>query len=394
MGRKERIATMREREDTAPRWWHVVLPALVVALIGMFQLSVGGDSTFVHPDSWQIAISLTASIVLLFRYRYPVPVTWVTVVLGAVFPVVPPHTVVVDSACIVALYTVARRTDRRTAWTMAATATLLLTASSAWWLPNHLLDIRNLLPANYIAIAVAFGDSVRNHRAFLRQARERALEAERTREVEARRRVHDERIRIARDLHDVVAHHITLVNAQAGVAHHLLDQHPDKARQALADIKQTSRAALDELRATVGLLRQDDDPPENRHSTPGIGEVDALAASFRAAGFDIRLTRHGDPRPLSATADLAAYRIVQEALTNAGKHGIERRVDVRLTYTDAALELTVTNPAWPGHKGPGTGHGLIGMRERAESAGGWCTTQMRSDGLHELRAALPVHRPS
>jgi len=373
-----------------PRWWHVVLPAVITLLIGVFQLASRGDAGWVAPDGWQVVVAGAASAALLWRHRYPVPVACVTAVLGGVLPLIPPHTVVVETACIVALYTVAKQADRRTAWTTAAVTTVLLTVSSATWLPDHVADLRVVLPANYIVIAVAVGESVRANHALLRQAEERAREAERSREEEARRRVRDERVRIARDLHDVVAHHITLVNAQAGVAHHLLDRQPDKAREALSGIKDTSRAALDELRATVGLLRQDDDPPESLRPTPGFADAGALVESFRSAGFDVRVTSQGTARPLAGTADLAAYRIVQEALTNAGKHGTERRAHVDLTYTADALRLTVTNPAAPGHRGPGTGHGLIGMRERAGSAGGSCTAGLRADGQYEVQAVLPL----
>ncbi|HET6704698.1 sensor histidine kinase [Amycolatopsis sp.] len=376
------------------RWWHVAAPMVAAVLVGVFQLSYRSSEGWVHPSIWQLAVYLAECLALLVRYRHPVAVAAVTVAFSAALPMIRPHAVIIDVPAIVALYTVARHTGRRTAWTAAAAAAVLLTVSSAWWRSEHLLDLRNLLPANYVAIAVAVGDSVRANRALLRQAQERAREAERTREDEARRRVHDERVRIARDLHDVVAHHITLVNAQAGVAHHLLDRQPDQARQALAGIKDTSRAALDELRATVGLLRQDDDPPESRRPVPGFAELGAVVESFRSAGFDVRLTTRGDVRPLAGAADLAAYRIVQEALTNAGKHGTERRAHVVLTYADDVLELTVTNPARPGHRGPGTGHGLIGMRERATTAGGSCTAGPRADGHYELRATLPLREPA
>ncbi|WP_435106246.1 sensor histidine kinase [Nocardiopsis synnemataformans] len=383
-----------EGAPAAPRWWHVVLPALFVTLVGVFQLSYRDEGEWATPNGWQVIVVLVASAALLLRYRRPMAVAWVTVVLGAVLPMIAPHVVSVDAASVVALYTMATRSSRRATWMTAATAAVLLTASAGLWLPGHLLDIRVVLPANYVVVAVAVGDSVRNQRTLLRQTRERVREAEHTRDEEARRRVLDERVRIARDLHDVVAHHITLVNAQAGVAHHLSDTHPDKAREVLADIKETSRAALDELRATVGLLRQDDEPGQSRQPVPGIDRVEALVDSFRTAGFDVRLTRHGPPRPLTGAADLAAYRIVQEAMTNAGKHGTERRADVELAYTDDSVELVVTNPARRGHRGAGTGYGLVGMRERAETADGSLTTRMRPDGLYEVRAVLPLRAPA
>jgi len=296
---------------------------------------------------------------------------------------------VVDAAVIVALYTVAEATDRRTAVVLGGVAAALLTASSIVWLPSHFSDITILLPINYVAVAVAVGDAVRNQRALLRQERRRAREAEHSRESEARRQVREERVRIARELHDVVAHHITLVNAQAGVAHHLLRTDPERAYQALAGIKETSRAALDELRATVGLLRADDEP-ETLQPVPSFAEIDGLLESFRMAGLRVRFTRQGVTRPLTGPADLAAYRIVQEALTNASKHGSTARADVDVAYAEGILTVTVTNPATPGRSGPGTGHGLIGMRERAESAGGRFTATRKGDGNFVVMAALPL----
>ncbi|MFD0524310.1 sensor histidine kinase [Paractinoplanes durhamensis] len=294
-----------------------------------------------------------------------------------------------DAAAVVALYTVAVQTDRRTAATLGAVAAALLTASSIIWLPNHVFHIGVLLPINYVAVAVAVGDAVRNQRALLLQERRRTREAELSRESEARRQVREERVRIARELHDVVAHHITLVNAQSGVAHHLLRTDPERAYQALAGIKETSRAALDELRATVGLLRADDEP-ESLQPVPAFAEVDGLLESFRAAGLDVRLTRRGVAGPLTGPADLAAYRIVQEALTNASKHGTEPRAEVELTYDDRTLTVTVTNPAASGRSGPGTGHGLIGMRERAEAAGGHFAATLKASGFFVITAVVPV----
>nr|BFE59309.1 hypothetical protein GCM10020063_038350 [Dactylosporangium thailandense] len=196
-----------------------------------------------------------------------------------------------------------------------------------------------------------------------------------------RRQVREERVRIARDLRDVVANHITLVNAQAGVAHHLLRTDPDRAYQALAGIRDTSRA-------TVGLLRADDEP-DNRQPAPGFAELDALLDGFRQAGLDVRVTRSGVPRPLTGTADLAAYRIAQEALTNARKHGSGGAVDLDLTYSTDTLDITLANPARPGVQGPGTGHGLIGMRERAASAGGRFSAAMTA-GRFVLHLSLPL----
>lgn len=163
-------------------------------------------------------------------------------------------------------------------------------------------------------------------RAFVHAIKERALRAERTREEEARRRVAEERLRIARDLHDVVAHHIALVNVQAGVAAHVMDKRPDQAKEALAHVREASRSALNELRATVGLLRQSGDPEAPTEPAPGLARLDELADTFRNAGLPVEVARSDSGTVLPAAADLAAYRVIQEALTNVRKHaGQERR---------------------------------------------------------------------
>ncbi|GAA0525262.1 histidine kinase [Paractinoplanes ferrugineus] len=364
------------------------LPLLVV-LINMAQIAYSTGGSLGKPAIAQVVIIVIGAAALMARHRYPRSVAVVTTLCGTALPIIAPHQVVVDVATVVALYTVAVTTDRRTTVILGAVAATLLTVSSMLWLPHHLLNIRNVLPLNYIAVAAAVGDAVRNQRTLLRQERRRTMEAEHTRESQSRLRVREERIRIARELHDVVAHHLTLVNAQAAVAHHLLRTDPERAYQALGDIKQTSRDALDELRATVGLLR-DDDEPESRQPVPSFAELDTLLDSFRKAGLDLQLTRQGTPQPLTGSADLAAYRIVQEALTNASKHGPTAHAALDLTYTEQALHITVTNPATPGHRGPGTGHGMIGMRERAESAGGRFTTSSPTEEIFGVEVSLPL----
>ncbi|MEU8663209.1 sensor histidine kinase [Actinoplanes philippinensis] len=377
-------------DATSPgRWaWRIWGPPPAVTMIMIASVAYSGDAWLV-PTGAQLILILHGAAALAFRMRYPVAVAVVTVAMGTALPLTAHHLILTDVASIVALYTLATLRDRRTAWTAAVLAAVALTGASAPWRPGGLADIRNLVPANYVALAVAAGDATRNRRALLAEVRARADQAERTREQEARRRVREERIRIARDLHDVVAHHITLVNAQAGVAHHLMGAHPDRAREALAGIRDTSRAALDELRATVGLLRADDEP-ESRLPLPAFAAVDDLIGEFRRSGFQVEIHREGTVRPVADAADLAAYRIVQEALTNAGKHGVTRSAEVRLTYRDSRLEISVVNPARPGHHGPGTGHGLIGMRERAEAAGGSCTAGPRDDGTYAVTASLPL----
>jgi signal transduction histidine kinase len=219
--------------------------------------------------------------------------------------------------------------------------------------------------------------------------------------VEAtRREVIAERLRIARDLHDVLAHHLTLVNAQAGVAAYLLHTDPQAASTALHDITRNTRNALDELRVTVGLLRQDDEPaPPGQdhplHPVPGLDRLDQLLADFRSAGATVSLTVTGSPQALPPSADLAAYRIIQEALTNATKHAPGAPIDLDVHWGQGRLDLRVANGPAPGHpaghRGPGTGHGLIGMRERTHSCGGTLTARADAMGGFAVDAAIPIH---
>jgi len=224
----------------------------------------------------------------------------------------------------------------------------------------------------------------------VRQALERAEYA--SREVEG------ERLRIARELHDVLAHSLTLVNAQAAVADYLVRTDPQAASEVLRGMTQHTARALDELRAMVGLLRQDGDTPgggaEGLRPAPGLERLDELLDGFRAAGCDVALTVTGEPLDLPPRGDLAAYRIIQEALTNATKHAPGAPVRVTLDWGTTELTLGVANDRPVGlpsaHRGPGTGHGLIGMRERALAAGGSLWTGRRAGGGYLVSATLPA----
>lgn len=362
----------------------------LAALIVLMQVIAASlvDRTWQAPHPVRVALILLSSVLLLWRRRQPVLVAVLTVLADSAMLTLSPHQSWLPMAGLVALYTLATHRERRISFSVGAAAGLWLTAASALARPGEFLSA--LVYFDYAIVAVAVGDSVRNRRAYLAQAQERAAEAERTREEEAERRVREERIRIARELHDVVAHHITLVNAQAGVARHLMHRRPEEAYQALSHITETSAAALDELRSTVWLLRRADDPPPSLQPAPTFGQLDVLLNSFRHSGLDVRFHREGTPGSLAASADLAAYRIVQESLTNAQKHGSEPTADVRLTYTDQTLWISVTNPARPGHHGAGTGHGLIGMRERADAAHGTLSTALSPEGTFRVRATLPL----
>ncbi|MGD3105469.1 sensor histidine kinase [Streptomyces sp. YGL11-2] len=348
------------------------------------------------PAAWYLGGLALACLPLLARSRWPLQVVAATLAANIAqlalvsFPGPSP------AAAAVALYTVAVRTERRTAWRVGGGATAVLLAVSVIRQPS--LD--NLWPHLAVlatmGLAAASGDAVRSSRRLLAAAVERAERAEHTREAEARRRVTEERLRIARELHDVVAHHITLVNAQAGVAHHLMRSDPDHAYQALERIRDTSRTALDELRTTVGLLRHGESPDAPREPAPGLAGLDALLASFRHSGLDVTLERTGHPAEPASITGLAAYRIIQEALTNTRKHAGPVAARVRLDFRTDVLRLTVEDDGRAGTgtrpgPGAGTGHGMIGMYERAKAAGGTLTAGPRPDGGFRLHAELPLH---
>ena len=227
----------------------------------------------------------------------------------------------------------------------------------------------------------------------VRGRRERAAEAWRTREEEARRRASEERLRIARDLHDVLAHNISLINVQAGVALHLMDEQPEQARSALTAIKHASKEALGELRSVLGVLRQADEEPP-RAPTPGLADLDDLVRRTEAAGLAVRLHVDGTPRPLPAGVDLAAYRIVQEALTNVARHAGPATATVTVGYGDDELTVGVHDDGRGGSATHGAtsggGNGIPGMRERAAALGGRLEAGPRPGGGFRVQARLPL----
>jgi signal transduction histidine kinase len=239
-------------------------------------------------------------------------------------------------------------------------------------------------------MAAALGESVRTRRALVAEALARAERAERTREEEARRRVDAERLRIAREVHDTVAHAIAVINVQAGVTAHVLDRRPEQARETLVTIEQTSARALDELRATLGMLRQADD---GRVPAAGLGQVEELAAVARQAGLDVKVEVASPQAELPSAVEQAAYRILQESITNAIRHAGPARLTVSLTYGPGHLELLVADDGRgprEAHGAGGVGRGIAGMRERAALLGGELTAGPRPDGGFQVRARLPL----
>ncbi|MEU3182899.1 sensor histidine kinase [Streptomyces sp. NPDC006923] len=374
-----------------------VLACMVVGSFADPHGGPGGPSFGTRtPGAVSVVLMVLGAAALVFRRRRPMAVLVCAGAVTAVELIIchPPAPVVLSA--VIALYTVAAHTDRPTTWRVGLATMTVLTAVAMLFSAGPWYAQDNLAIFAWTGMASAAGDAVRSRRAFIDAIRERAERAERTREEEARRRVAEERLRIARDLHDVVAHHIALVNVQAGVAAHVMDRRPDQAKEALSHVREASRSALNELRATVGLLRQSGDPEAPTEPAPGLAHLDGLLDTFRNAGLPVRYVAaegisEGAVR-FPAAVDLAAYRIVQEALTNVRKHaGPGAEAEVSVVRVGPTAEITVLdNGAGTGEPADGGGHGLLGMRERVTALGGTLTAGPRYGGGFRVQAILPI----
>jgi signal transduction histidine kinase len=240
------------------------------------------------------------------------------------------------------------------------------------------------------------GRSLRLRRAYLDELEARARRLERAREADSRAARTEERSRIARELHDVVAHHVSVMTVQAGAARRILHRDPESVQDALSTIEQMGRTALGEMRRLVGVLRTEAEPARTELSPqPGVHDVTGLVDQLRETGLQVQLWIEGESRSLSPGVDLAAFRLVQEALTNTLKHaGPQARAWVRIQYADRQLEIEVEDDgrglvAGLGRAG-GNGHGLVGMRERVALYGGDLRIGPRSGGGFEVRARFPL----
>ncbi|MFJ9631646.1 sensor histidine kinase [Streptomyces sp. NPDC101175] len=383
-----RLSRLRGRVTSHPQAVDVAFGLLVVAVI---LLAVRAGRPLRAED---FLAGASAFVLIAARRRWPLPVFGAVTVISAAFNL---HAALVGpllAANVICTYTVTSLTGRRTA---AVTGTItvvtvyvavVIGAGRTW------LDPQNAAIVVWGTLAVVVGDATRIRLANLEAVEIRARQAEHSREEEARRRVVEERLRIARDLHDVVAHHIAVINVQVGVAAHLLREQPDDAEEALAHVRQATRTVLVELSTVLDVLRSEDRDTEGTDSTteppPGLSRLASMLASLAAAGLRVDHRQEGETRPLPSVVDLAAYRIVQESLTNAHKHGSEPLARLRLGYTPAGLKILVENAAdHPAQDADGRGHGLIGLRERVSSVGGSVHTG-RADGRFTVTAFLPA----
>jgi signal transduction histidine kinase len=239
------------------------------------------------------------------------------------------------------------------------------------------------------AIAWLAGYALREHAAQVEAAEERAAQAEREREATARVAVAEERARIARELHDIVAHAVSVMVLQVGAVRHKLPAALDEDRSALRDVERTGRTALTEMRRLLGAMRREADAVE-LEPQPGLGSLAALLDAIGRAGLPVRLQVDGDAFPLPSALDLSAYRIIQEGLTNALKHAHASRADVVIRYAPDELRIDVRDDGDGGSTGAGLGHGLVGVRERVKIYGGEMSAGSANGGGFVLTARLPV----
>ncbi|MFK4867991.1 sensor histidine kinase [Streptomyces sp. CSMPJR101] len=377
--------------------------AAVVAAAGVLCL-LGGtiqvDDTLTAPPAAAYLVALASCAVLPVRRRAPLAALAGTTAVGVLVQplgllLTPP---IVAPALIAAYaWVLTAPTERRAAGavSLAGAALLLATApltGDLSWKDAGRMGVVGASPL----VAGVVAQAVRHRRAYLAAVEERAARAEESREAEARRRVAEERVRIARELHDLVAHQITLANAQAQVAAQFFDTRPDQSRTSLRDVVATTGQALDELRATVGLLRQTGDTAEPAEPAPGLARLPELLDTFRRAGLEVAVREEGTVRPLPPGVDLTAYRIVQEALTNVTKHARTGRARIALTWHRDRVTVTVADDGPGGGGAPERppGYGLIGMRERATAVGGDLSAGRRPEGGFLVTARLPVPRGS
>jgi signal transduction histidine kinase len=366
--------------------------AVFAASVGL--LAARGDSGHSRElDALGVLLAALASLPLAAWRREPLAVFVVTAAASAVlnglgYPPGPPL------GPTVALFLLALSPERTRVPRWAAGAVVLgvfaghVTATAVG--EGEFPTVPLLFGALVWGGAWVLGDRVRQRRARIVELEERARRAERDAERERRLAAAEERTRIARDLHDSAGHAINVILVQASAARLLSAQDPDRSQAALETIEEVARETLGEIDQLVRALREDDLSAE-RDSTVelplGLAALDTLAERHRTAGLAVIIREHGGPRPLSPGLDQAAYRILQEALTNAARHG-DGSADVEIGFRESSLELTVTNPTRPRSAPAGAGHGIVGMRERATLLGG-SLDAAASDGRFLVRAQLP-----
>jgi signal transduction histidine kinase len=359
----------------------ILVTAAILAITSHIEAESGGRSL----DALGVGLILAGGVSIAVSPRWPRAAFGVNAAAIATYVAVGYPNGPFLATALVTLGVMSRLTDRRTALIgagalVAALGVAVLIAGHNWFLPVMFLG--------WSAGAVFLGEVLRTRRTRLAELQERARTLERTREEEARRRVAEDRLQVARDLHDGVAHAMTTINVQAGAAAHVMDRHPEAAKEALVAIRRASGDVLDELTAMVALLREGDQPPD-LVPTPGVDQIADLVRATRDAGLDVLLTVDGPVGTVTKPVGTAAYRIVQESLTNVLRHSHALTAEVRVRVDADEVSVAVHDDGTGGSAAPlsiGTGLGIRGMRERAEATGGRLEAGPGADGGFTVKA--------
>ncbi|MGW6004851.1 sensor histidine kinase [Oerskovia enterophila] len=377
---------------TSPRSAAAAVPVgdvVAIAVVVLFGVLPFPDEDF-RTRGPLMLIALVPVVVMPLRRRRPIMslgVSVACVVAVALAGTLAPGALV---GVMITAFSVTNRTRRAVGFACVGAAALAVFLVSAVPLDGELFHPGATQFVTLVVLAGAMGDATRSRREALAAVTERAERAEQGRDEEARRRVVEERVRIARDLHDVVAHQISVISLSAGVASSSLESRPERAREALTTIRSASRTVLADIGGLMALLRADDEERPDLRPQAGLGQLDALVRRFTDAGLHVELRREPVLVTLSPASDHVAYLAVQEGLTNAHKHGAGGRAVVDVRATHGALALTITSPL--GEKdadAPPSGHGLRGLRERVASVRGRATTSS-PDGEFRLEVTLPA----
>jgi signal transduction histidine kinase len=371
--------------------WARLRPPRLVADVGLAVVVAFLSLPFVfdatdgrRPVAVTLPLLLLATLPIAARRRYPLLVLAVT--LGAALALELAYGSFQIAGALVALYSVAAHVGRPTSLLAAAATAVVAVVAVAGdaFDPVFALGVAALFSASWL-----LGDNLRTRRAYLRELEERAARLEREREEHARRAAAEEQARIARELHDILTHNVSVMTVQAAAAGDVFETQPGRAREALSAIEATGREALTELRRLLGRVRPGEESARFAPQ-PGLARLDALIEQVRATGLDVELAVEGEPREQPAAVDVSAYRIVQEALTNTLKHALASKARVVVRYEPDALQLEVVDDGrGAGGDGEG-GRGIIGMQERAAVFGGELEAGPRADGGFAVIARIPV----
>ncbi|MET0144462.1 MAG: histidine kinase [Ilumatobacteraceae bacterium] len=366
-----------------PTWLTLVgVPAAVLGIGVLGTLHIGAEDGQRDVDALAVALVVVCSAVLIGRRRWPLATLVVVVACAVTYILFDYPGGPIFLAIPVALYSFALASERKASFVAAGVVTVVLDGVRI--VVQRDVGPEDLLLAGWAAATVLAADAMRGRR-------ERAVFLEERRDEETRRRMAEDRLRIARDLHDSVAHSMATINVQSGVAAHVLDRNPAQATVALEAIRIASRDVLDELAAMLGVLR--DEPTADRAPTPDLRELDGLIASSRRAGLTVSVTVDGDVDDASPAVSMAAYRVVQEALTNVIRHAGTSSATVSVAV-DGRGQLAVEvlddgRGSVTGDGTAGTGMGLRGVRERAAITGGACDIGPRPAGGFRVAVRWP-----